>query len=61
VHTGGTNAGKVAVLEEGGAYDKIGVSPEDAELLQSRRDYMRIAGCIHDWLRTDAQWIPAPG
>jgi hypothetical protein len=51
----------VAVLEEGGAYDKIGVSPEDAELLQSRRDYMRIAGCIHDWLRTDAQWIPALG
>lgn len=36
-HTGGSNAGKVAILEEGMSYEKIGVSPEDAELLESRR------------------------
>jgi HK97 family phage portal protein len=36
-HTGGTNAGKLAVLEEGMQYEKIGVSPEDAELLETRR------------------------
>jgi HK97 family phage portal protein len=37
VHTGGANAAKIAVLEEGMTYEKIGVSPEDAELLESRR------------------------
>jgi HK97 family phage portal protein len=36
-HSGGANAGKVAVLEEGMSFEKIGVSPEDAELLESRR------------------------
>lgn len=34
---GGANAAKVAILEEGMSYDKVGVSPEDAELLDSRR------------------------
>jgi HK97 family phage portal protein len=37
VHTGPGNAGKLLVLEEGMQYEKIGVSPEDAELLQSRQ------------------------
>lgn len=36
-HSGPAGAGKVAVLEEGMTFDKIGVSPEDAELLDSRR------------------------
>jgi phage portal protein BeeE len=31
------NAGRTAVLEEGMTFDRIGVSPEDAELLDSRR------------------------
>jgi HK97 family phage portal protein len=34
---GGANSGKVVVLEEGMDYSRIGVSPEDAELLDSRR------------------------
>lgn len=34
---GGLNARKVAILEEGMEFEKIGVSPEDAELLDSRR------------------------
>lgn len=36
-HAGAGNAGKVSVLEEGMKYEKIGVSPEDAELLDSRK------------------------
>jgi HK97 family phage portal protein len=36
-HAGGVNAGKPVILEEGMEYEKIGVSPEDAELLDSRR------------------------
>jgi phage portal protein BeeE len=35
--SGGANAGRVAILEEGMSYEKVGVSPEDAELLDSRR------------------------
>jgi HK97 family phage portal protein len=36
-HSGAANAGKVVVLEEAMTYEKIGCSPEDAELLDSRR------------------------
>jgi HK97 family phage portal protein len=36
-YSGGPNAGKTAVLEEAMEYERIGVSPEDAELLDSRR------------------------
>jgi phage portal protein BeeE len=47
-HAGGHNAGKVAILEEGLQYNQVGVSPEDAELLESRRfsvvDIARIFG-----------------
>lgn len=25
------------------------------------RDYLRIAGCIHDWVDTDSDWIPLAG
>jgi HK97 family phage portal protein len=35
--SGPGGAGKIAVLEEGMSYDVIGISPEDAELLDSRR------------------------
>ena len=27
---------------------------------ETARDYERIVGCIHDWVPTDAKWIPAP-
>jgi HK97 family phage portal protein len=37
VHSGGMNAGKTVVIEEGGKFDALGVSPEDAELLASRQ------------------------
>jgi phage portal protein BeeE len=36
-HSGGANAGKIMVLEEDMTFEKIGVSPEDAELLDSRK------------------------
>ena len=36
-YSGAANAASVAILEEGMTYAKIGVSPEDAELLDSRR------------------------
>jgi HK97 family phage portal protein len=36
-HAGPGGAGRVAVLEEGMTFDRLGVSPEDAELLDSRR------------------------
>jgi HK97 family phage portal protein len=36
-HSGPQGAGKIAILEEGMTFEKIGVSPEDAELLDSRR------------------------
>jgi HK97 family phage portal protein len=37
VQSGAGNAAKIAVLEEGMKYEKIGVSPEDSELLDSRK------------------------
>jgi phage portal protein BeeE len=36
-HAGPVNAGRVAILEEGMTYDRVGISPEDVELLDSRR------------------------
>ena len=36
-YSGGENAGRTALLEEGMKYERIGVSPEDAQLLESRR------------------------
>jgi HK97 family phage portal protein len=37
IHGGVHNAGKVAILEEGMSYEKIGLSNEDAQLLESRK------------------------
>ena len=37
LHSGGGNAGRVAVLEEGLKWQSTSVSPEDAQLLESRR------------------------
>jgi HK97 family phage portal protein len=36
-HSGGPNAGKVVILEEAMKYERMGISPEDAELLSSRQ------------------------
>jgi HK97 family phage portal protein len=36
-HTGGGNAGRMAILEEGMSYERMGVSPEDSQLLESRQ------------------------
>ena len=36
-HAGPTNAGKTAILEEGGKFSKVTMSPEDSQLLQSRQ------------------------
>jgi HK97 family phage portal protein len=35
-HSGGENAGRTAILEEGMSYTRVGISPEDAQLLESR-------------------------
>jgi HK97 family phage portal protein len=37
IHKGADNAGKVAVLEEGLKWQQTSVSPEDAQMLESRR------------------------
>ena len=37
IHKGSSNAGRIAVLEEGLKWQAISVSPEDAQMLESRR------------------------
>lgn len=37
IHKGSGNAGKIAVLEEGMRWTAVSVSPEDAQMLESRR------------------------
>jgi len=37
VHGGVTNSGKIAILEEGMKYHEVGLTAEDAQLLESRR------------------------